>query len=53
MEITKEMLEGKIQSVHTQGVRAAEIVQQAIGAEMVMRELLAELEAEKETDDSA
>ncbi len=49
MEITKDFLEGRINSVREQGVKAANIVQQAIGAELALRETLAELEAESET----
>ncbi len=53
MEITKEFLEGRINSVREQGAKAANIVQQAIGAELALRETLAELEAvEQEKDDA-
>ncbi len=48
MEITKDFLEGRINSVREQGVKAANIVQQAIGAELALREILAEIEQEKD-----
>ena len=52
MEITRELLEGRIQNVREQGVKAANIVQQAVGAELAMRELIAELEAKPEDEES-
>ncbi len=50
MKITKVFLEGRINSVREQGVKAANIVQQAIGAELALREVLAEIETEDEQE---
>ncbi len=53
MEITKEMLEGRIESVHETGAKAAAIVQQAIGADLTLREILATLELKEQEKDDA
>ena len=51
MEITREYLEGEIVMVREQATAAANVVQQAAGAEMVLRSTLARLEAEEEKND--
>ncbi len=43
MELTRKLLEDKITSVREQGARAANIVQQVMGAELVLQELLQEV----------
>ncbi len=43
MELTKKLLEDRIVNVHEQGIQAANVVQQAIGAELMLRELLQEM----------
>ncbi len=43
MELTRKLLEDRIASIHEQGIRAANVVQQAVGAETVLQELLQEL----------
>ncbi len=48
MEITREYLEDEIAKVRHQGAVAANIVQQALGAEMVLRSLVAALETPPE-----
>ncbi len=48
MDVTREYLEGEIRSVREQGVVAAQLVQQAIGAEMALLSVIAALEQEKD-----
>ncbi len=44
MELTKKLLEDRIINVREQGAQAANIVQQAIGAELMLQELVREME---------
>ncbi len=44
MELTKKLLEDKITYVREQGAKAAAMVQQTVGAELMLRELLQEVE---------
>ncbi len=48
MEITREYLEEEIAKVRHHGTVAANIVQQALGAEMALRSLIATLETHSE-----
>ncbi len=43
MELTRKLLEDKITYVREQGAKAAVMVQQTVGAELVLRELLQEV----------
>ncbi len=47
MDITREYLEGEIESVRRQAVTAANLVQQAIGAELALQSVIAALEKEQ------
>ncbi len=49
MVVTREYLEGEIRSVREQGAAAANIVQQALGAEQALLSVIAALETESET----
>ncbi len=44
MQLTKKLLEDRIINVREQGAQAANIVQQAIGAELMLQELVREME---------
>ncbi len=49
MKITREYLEGEIKNVREQGFSAANLVQQAAGAELALQSVIAALEHESET----
>ncbi len=58
MQLTKKLLEDRIINVREQGAQAANIVQQAIGAELMLQELVREMElleaiAAAEADEAA
>ncbi len=48
MDITREYLEGEIESIRQQAVVAANLVQQAIGAELALNSVILALEQEKD-----
>ncbi len=43
MELTRKLLEDKLTYVREQGAKAAAMVQQTVGAELMLRELLQEV----------
>ncbi len=53
MDITREYLESEIENVREQGAAAANLVQQAAGAELALQSVIAALEAEEQEKDHA
>ncbi len=52
MELTRKLLEDKITYVREQGAKAAAMVQQTVGAELMLQELLQEVELREAVADA-